>query len=353
MEIAKRMLRWYDSNARDLPWRIPPSQSKAGIQPNAYNVWLSEIMLQQTTVTAVKPYYDIFTIKWPDITKLALATDEDIMEAWAGLGYYSRARNLIKCARIVVRDYNSIFPQDEKLLLKLPGVGPYTASAIRAIAFNKKANVIDGNIDRIISRLFSIMTPIRLSKNKIKVHSASIIPKNRFGDYAQALMDLGSKICTPKNPKCIICPIKLECCSYKQGRATDIPYPMIKKPTPIRYGYVFVVLTKNNTIFLERRPNSGILGGMLAFPSSVWTQSNELKLCPPFKANWSILNQSVYHTFSHFHLELKIALSVVNNNPLEYLEISLETFNPKSLPTLMRKVFDISLNDKSEKSLSN
>jgi A/G-specific adenine glycosylase len=283
---------------------------------------------------------------------LASAKDEDIMEAWAGLGYYSRARNLIKCARLVVKDYNSIFPQDEKLLLELPGIGPYTASAIRAIAFNKKANVIDGNIDRVIVRLFAIMTPISFSKTKIKTHAANIIPKSRFGDYAQALMDLGSQICTPKNPKCNICPVNSQCDSYKQGKTDYIPKPLIKKPKPIKYGYVFVILTKNNTILLERRPNLGILGGMLAFPSTSWQVSNELKLSPPFQANWDILNRPVYHTFSHFHLELKIAFSVVVRPPIEYLEISLDTFNPKSLPTLMRKVFAISANKISKESLA-
>ena len=352
MKIAKKVLNWYDSNARDLPWRIPPSQSRAGIKPQPYHVWLSEIMLQQTTVNAVKPFYDKFTIKWPSIIELASAKDEDIMEAWAGLGYYSRARNLIKCARLVVKDYNSIFPQNEKSLLELPGIGPYTASAIRAIAFNKKANVVDGNIDRIIVRLFAVTTPISLSKTKIKKHAAAIIPKNRFGDYAQALMDIGSKICTPKNPKCKICPIKSQCYSYKQCKTNDIPYPMIKKPKSIRYGYVFVILTKNNTILLERRPNLGILGGMLAFPSSTWGESNAIKLFPPFQANWDILNQPVYHTFSHFHLELKIAFSVVTKPPSEYLEIPLDTFKPKSLPTLMRKVFAISANKISKASLT-
>ena len=352
MKISKRILDWYDCNARDLPWRIPPSQSKAGIKPHPYHVWLSEIMLQQTTVKAVKPFYYRFITKWPSIIELASAKDADIMEAWAGLGYYSRARNLIKCARLVVKDYNSIFPQDEKLLLELPGIGPYTASAIRAIAFNKKANVIDGNIDRVIVRLFAIMTPISLSKTKIKTHAAAIIPKNRFGDYAQALMDLGSQICTPKNPKCNSCPIKSECNSYKQDKTNCIPKPLIKKPKPIRYGYVFVILTKNNTILLERRPNLGILGGMLAFPGTIWQESNELKLFPPFQASWDILNQPVNHTFSHFHLELKIAISIVARPPSKYLEISLDTFNPKSLPTLMRKVFAMSANRISKASLT-
>lgn len=345
MKIATIILKWYDSNARELPWRTPPTQSKAGVRPNAYHVWLSEIMLQQTKVKAVKPYYETFTRKWPTIKKLASAKDDDIMAAWAGLGYYSRARNLIKCARIIVRDYNSIFPKEEKLLLNLPGIGSYTASAIRAIAFNKEATVIDGNIDRIISRLFSILTPIRSSKNQIKLHAASIIPKNRFGDYAQALMDLGSKICTPRNPKCIICPIRSKCCAYKQGITNIIPSPAITKSKPIRYGYIFVILTKNNTILLERRPNSGILGGMLAFPSTTWEESKELSLLPPLESNWNILNQVVYHSFSHFHLELKIARTFVSNLPNGYLERSLETFDPKSLPKLMQKVFNISLKD--------
>lgn len=353
MKIASRTLKWYDSNARVLPWRIPPSLSKAGIKPNVYHVWLSEIMLQQTKVNAVKPYYDLFTTKWPDIEKLASSKDEEIMEAWAGLGYYSRARNLIKCARIVVNYHNSTFPQEEELLLKLPGIGQYTASAIRAIAFNEEANVIDGNIERIITRLFAIITPIALSKNKINILASSILPKYRFGDYAQALMDLGSEICTPKKPKCIICPIKSQCFSHKQGATNSIPYPMVKKLKATRYGYVFVIVTKNNTILLERRPNSGILGGMLAFPSHVWKESDKLKLCTPFEAKWSVLNHTVYHTFSHFHLELKIVRSFVNNPPRGYLEFSLETFNYKSLPTLMRKVFDISIDDVKQIPLTN
>ena len=345
MKIATTVLKWYECHARDLPWRIPPIQSRAGVRPNPYHVWLSEVMLQQTTVKAVKPYYEMFKIKWPSITKLALAKDEEIMGAWAGLGYYSRARNLMNCARVIVRDYNSIFPQEEKLLLQLPGIGPYTAAAIQAIAFNKRANVIDGNIDRIITRLFAIYTPIRLSKNRIKLHAASVLPKSRFGDYAQALMDLGSQICTPKNPKCIMCPIKSKCCSYKQGVTNMIPYPIKKKPKLIRYGYVFIILTKNNKILLERRPNSGILGGMLSFPSTNWAESSEPKLCPPFQADWNILDQTVYHTFSHFHLELKIARSLVNKPPSGYLESSLNRSSRKSLPILMRKVFDIGLND--------
>ena len=346
MKIANRTLKWYDSHARILPWRIPPAKSAAGLKPNAYHVWLSEIMLQQTTVKAVEPYYDIFTIKWPTITELAAAKDEEIMAAWAGLGYYSRARNLIKCARIIVRDYNSIFPEDEKVLLELPGIGSYTAAAIRTIAFNKEANVIDGNIDRIISRLFAIMTPISLSKNKIKLYAASMLPKNRFGDYAQALMDLGSQICTPKNPNCTVCPIKSKCSSYKKGITSTIPYRIRKKPKPIRYGYVFVILTKNNSILLERRPDSGILGGMLAFPTTSWGESKELNLSPPIQANWTVLSEKVYHTFSHFHLELMVVRGVVNKLPFEYLEVSLDAFNPKSFPTLMRKVFNIGLQDK-------
>ena len=343
--ISPILLKWYDKNARNLPWRIPPLQSKIGIRPDPYNVWLSEIMLQQTQVKVVKSYYYMFVTRWPSIVILASAINEDVMEAWAGLGYYSRARNLINCAKIIVQNYKGIFPQEEKLLLELPGIGSYTAAAIQSIAFNKRAIVMDGNINRIITRLFAINKPISLSKINIKSYAEDLVPKKRFGDYAQALMDLGSQICTPKNPQCTRCPVKSKCQSFLRGLSNKIPYPMEKKPKPKRYGYAFITFTGDRSIVLERRPSSGLLGGMLSFPSSKWEESNNPKFNPPFNTNWNVLNETVCHTFSHFNLELKIAYGFIHKLPSGYLEQSLKTFDRQSLPTLMRKIYDVGIHN--------
>ena len=342
-QIAPELLDWYDKNARDLPWRIPPVESVTGIKPNPYHTWLSEIMLQQTKVETVKSYYEFFIFKWPTIMDLAAAKDEEIMEAWAGLGYYRRAQNLIRCAKIVAKDFNGVFPEDEDSLLQLPGVGNYTSAAIQSIGFNKKAVVIDGNVARIISRLFALNTPITLSQKKIKSYAKKLLPKNRFGDYAQALMDLGSKICTPKKPKCNKCPIAGSCRSFHLNLCNRIPYPKQKKQRPIKYGYAFVALTKTNKILLERRPNEGLLGGMLGFPSTQWEQSENVKFNPPFENNWKILSEPVTHVFSHFKLKLRVAVGIIEFEPSGYDIISLESFNRNSLPSLMRKVFDVGL----------
>ena len=342
IKISSNLLKWYDQHARELPWRIPPLKSKIGIKPDPYNVWLSEIMLQQTTVKAVISYYESFILKWPNIMQLASTPEEEIMEAWAGLGYYRRARNLIQCAKIVSSEYRGVFPKSERLLLKLPGIGSYTAAAIKSIAFDKKAVVVDGNIARIISRLFAIDTPVALSQNKINTLASDLIPDKRYGDYAQALMDLGSQICTPKNPQCERCPI-IKCCkSYAKGLARLIPYRMKKKSKPTKYGYVFVTLVKNNNgLVLERRPNEGLLGGMLCFPSSLWKECSNIDFHPPFDANWTMLNESVTHVFSHFNLNLQIVSGSVQLAPSRYIISPLQNFNRESLPSLMRKVFDI------------
>ena len=341
IKIAPKLLRWYDKNGRKLAWRVSPLESLNGIKANPYHIWLSEIMLQQTTVKAVEPYFKLFLLKWPTIRDLAAAKDNEILEAWAGLGYYRRAHNLIKCARMVVEVYNGLFPQEENLLLQLPGVGSYTSAAIRSIGFNKKATVVDGNISRIISRLFAIKTPIATSQKTIKYHANNLVPSTRFSDYAQALMDLGSQICTPRTPHCVECPIKKVCKSYIKGIETQIPYITQKKVKPIRYGYVFVTLNKNNNVILERRPNKGLLSGMLCFPSSEWKDSKNLDFNPPFSANWQTLNEPVIHIFSHFTLNLKIAYSSINCTPKGYINKPFKNFNRESLPSLMRKVFDV------------
>ena len=339
--IAPRLLNWYDKNGRKLAWRVSPAESLNGIKADPYHIWLSEIMLQQTTVRAVEPYFKSFLLKWPTVKDLAAAKDEDILEAWAGLGYYRRAHNLIKCARMVINVYDGLFPQEEKLLLQLPGIGSYTSAAIRSIGFNKKSTVVDGNISRIISRLFAINTPISTSQKTIKIRASNLVPSTRFSDYAQALMDLGSLICTPRKPNCVKCPIKEVCKSYIKGIETLIPHSAKKKVKPIKYGYVFVTINKNNNFILERRPEKGLLGGMLCFPSSEWKNSKDVEFNPPFSANWETLNEPVIHIFSHFTLSLTIALSSISFAPKGYLNRPLENFNRESLPSLMRKVFDI------------
>ena len=332
-------LKWYDKNARDLPWRIPPKLSRAGVKPDLYHIWLSEIMLQQTSVKTASTYYELFLLKWPTVLDLATAQPELILEAWAGLGYYRRAHNLIRCAKIIVEDHHGVFPMDKKTLSNLPGIGAYTSAAILAIGHHKKANVIDGNISRIISRLFAIDTPIPLSTKLIQKYSEGLLPRTRFGDYAQALMDLGSLICTAKNPKCLSCPLAKVCKTKIMGLSNVIPYPMLKKPKPIRYGYAFVTLVKKKDILLERRPKDSLLCGMLCFPISVWKDPDNMGFIPPFEANWNILNKSVTHVFSHFTLKLKIAQAKIKYAPSGYIKKSLETFNPNSMPSLMRKVF--------------
>ena len=340
--LAPKLLQWYDKNARNLPWRIPPTKTRENEKSNPYHTWLSEIMLQQTTVATVKPYFKFFISKWPTIKDLASAEDQEVLEAWAGLGYYRRAHNLIKCARTIAWQYKGEFPAKEELLLKLPGVGEYSAAAIVSIGFNKKATVVDGNISRIISRLFTIDKPIIYARKLIKTYAKNLVPSRRFGDYTQALMDLGATVCKPRNPQCGSCPIKIYCQSFHHGLTRQIPRKTPKKIKPVRYGYAFVSKNENN-IILELRPPRGLLGGMLCFPTSNWESSNEMKLCPPFETKWVTVNEVVSHTFTHFKLSLKIVCATVEFVPEGYIIKSLENFDRNSLPSLMRKVLDVGL----------
>lgn len=335
---AALLLNWYNCNARKLPWRISPLSVSNSQMPNPYHVWLSEIMLQQTTVKSVIPYFLKFVSRWPSISNLASAKDDEIMEAWAGLGYYKRARNLINCARLLVNDYDGVLPQTEKELLNLPGVGWYTSSAILSIAFNKKAIVVDGNIERVITRLFALRDPIKNSKNKIKSYAEKLTPDSRFGDYCQAMMDLGATICIPKKPKCSLCPLKNNCLAYKEGRAELLPkklYPVEKKN---RYGFAFLAITNDNRFLTIIRPNEGLLGGMKCLPCSDWLESKTKEFLPPFDADWKLLDEPVTHTFTHFKLTLKVVKAYIKHAPQGYQKNSLKTFDPNSLPTLMKKV---------------
>ena len=335
------LLNWYDQNARVLPWRIEPALSKRGQRPDPYQVWLSEIMLQQTTVAAVKPYFLKFTARWPDVGALAAAQDADVMAAWAGLGYYARARNLLKCARAVADEHNGVFPQELSALLKLPGVGPYTAAAISAIAFQKVATVVDGNVERVMARLYAVQTPLPDAKPELTQKAAALTPPVRPGDYAQAVMDLGATVCTPKSPSCSVCPWRANCRAFSQGSAAELPKKRPKPQKPTRYGIVYYVERADGAVLLERRPDRGLLGGMLGWPGSAWDDAP--KDAPPVRAKWTTLPQKVRHTFTHFHLELTIKTAqLARSEPVQHgTFIDRHAFRPAELPTVMRKVFDL------------
>ena len=333
------LLAWYDVHARELPWRIGPADRRNGVIPDPYRVWLSEIMLQQTTVAAVRNYFLRFTELWPTVADLAAANDADVMAEWAGLGYYARARNLLKCARQVVAEHQGRFPANREALLKLPGIGPYTASAISAIAFDHPETVVDGNVERVISRIFAIETPLPASKPKLNVLAKALTPFKRPGDYAQSVMDLGATICTPKSPACGICPWSTPCKARMQGIAGILPRKEPKKPKPTRHGIVYLAQREDGKWLLEQRPDKGLLGGMLGWPGTDWDAKLPVE-DPPIAANWVTPNAEVRHTFTHFHLRLSLRVATVSNtaNPNRG---DFRALKPNALPTVMRKAYDL------------
>ncbi|RPE64830.1 A/G-specific DNA-adenine glycosylase [Pacificibacter maritimus] len=336
--LALSLLNWYDENAREMPWRIGPQARAAGARPEPYRIWLSEVMLQQTTVAAVKTYFERFTHLWPTISDLAAAPDEQVMGEWAGLGYYARARNLLKCARIVAQDFGGEFPRDRKTLLSLPGIGPYTAASVAAIAFDLPETVVDGNVERVMSRLHDVHEPMPLSKPLLTDLARQTTPKNRPGDYAQAIMDLGATICTPKSPKCTICPWLDPCLAYKNATVTQLPKKVPKAVKPTRYGFAYVAQSTSGAWILERRPDKGLLGGMLGWPGSEWSVAPENT--PPFEGEWA-QQGNIKHTFTHFHLILTVVTTkTAIAPPSPYLTLSANEFQASDLPTVMRKVFD-------------
>ncbi|NCN84244.1 MAG: A/G-specific adenine glycosylase [Sphingomonadales bacterium] len=293
----------YVDNARKLPWRSPPG----GDLPDPYHVWLSEIMLQQTTVGAVKSYFEAFTRRWPTVESLANAREADVLAAWAGLGYYARARNLHKCAVHITEKMNGIFPQKESELLQLPGVGGYTAAAITAIAFGERAVVVDANIERLVARLFAIDTPLPRGKAEIRTAMDAITPAKGAGDFAQACMDLGATICTSKNPKCDICPVRKQCAAYALGNMESFPIKPPKKLKPVRRARFFWV-EQQDRIWLATRPPKGMLGGMRALPDDGWAASNDGHATPPIAGDWRVHDNIVQHSFTHFSLEVDLAV---------------------------------------------
>ena len=337
--IPSDVLAWYDNHARKLPWRVSPQDRAKGIVPDPYRIWMSEIMLQQTTVAAVASYFERFTRRWPDVTALARAEDADVMAEWAGLGYYARARNLLKCARMVVADCDGTFPDTYDALIKLPGIGPYTAGAIAAIAFDRCEPVMDGNVERVMARLFDEREPLPKVKPVLKSHVVSLTPRSRPGDYAQAIMDLGATICTPKSPACGICPLQHTCRARTAGTAPDLPKKAPKTPKPVRRGFVYLGRRTDGAWLLETRPAKGLLGGMLGWPGSDWTDAPTP--APPCDATWTALAGDVRHTFTHFHLILSVLTADLDMDcaPVKGTFLSGRDFNPDHLPTVMQKAF--------------
>ena len=336
-ELSDLLLHWYDRHARLMPWRVSPQARKAGVTPDPYRIWLSEVMLQQTTVAAVKEYFHRFTARWPGVADLAAARDEDVMAEWAGLGYYARARNLLKGARAVVSDHGGVFPATRAALLGLPGVGPYTASAVAAIAYDERATVVDGNVERVMARMFAVETPLPTAKAELTALAETLTPALRPGDYAQAVMDLGATICTPKSPACGICPWNQPCAARRVGVQAELPRKMAKPPKPIRRGTVWIA-RRADALLLERRPDRGLLGGMLGFPGDGWDGAGGPA---PATVEWHDAGE-VRHTFTHFHLYLDVRTAEV---PVDFLVTRGEfmpqsVFRPSDLPTVMRKAYD-------------
>ena len=301
--IRARLLAWYDTHARALPWRAPP-----GERPDPYRIWLAEIMLQQTTVPHATPYFLAFTRRWPNVRALAAATDDEVMAAWAGLGYYARARNLLACARVIARDHAGLFPASESALRALPGVGGYTAAAIAAIAFDVPANVVDGNVERVMARLFAVETPLPTAKSELKRAAASLLGPDRPGDWAQALMDLGATVCRPTAPLCAACPLTKHCRARGLGDPAAYPRRLPRARRPHRHGVAYRLI-HDGKVALVRRPPRGLLGGMLGLPTTDWRDAPwstaEALAGAPLAGRWSEID-AVAHVFTHFSLTLKI-----------------------------------------------
>ncbi len=339
------LLAWYDRHRRILPWRAPP-----GRRADPYHVWLSEIMLQQTTVKAVGPYYAKFLERWPDIAALAAAPLDDVLKAWAGLGYYARARNLHACARAVVERHGGNIPATETALRELPGIGPYTAAAIAAIAFDASASPVDGNIERVIARLYALEEPLPAVKPAIAELARALTPPRRAGDFAQAMMDLGATICTPKKPACALCPWNECCAGFRRGDAETFPRRVEKREGDLRRGAAFVVRATDGRILLRRRPEKGLLGGMTEVPTTEWSKdfvaSDALNSAPQFAAlreplAWRKTAGVVRHVFTHFPLELTVFMSEVPAGtaaPHGTRWIAVAELEGEALPSLMRKV---------------
>ncbi|MGO4574047.1 A/G-specific adenine glycosylase [Microvirga sp. 2TAF3] len=340
------LLAWYDRHRRDLPWRARPGETA-----DPYRVWLSEIMLQQTTVVAVKPFYLRFLERFPTVDALAEAPVDAVMQAWAGLGYYSRARNLHACAKAVVERHGGHFPSTEAELLKLPGIGAYTAAAVAAIAFDEAAAAVDGNVERVVSRLFTVEEALPKAKPLIRALTEDLVPADRPGDFAQAVMDLGATICTPKRPACALCPWMSPCWARAQGMQEAYPKKQKKEAGQLRRGAAFVILRADDSILLRTRPPQGLLGGMAETPTSAWEpdyQPSQAVLDAPIEARWQRLPGVVRHVFTHFPLELTVLFAKVPKgtpSPDEMRWTPRRALQDEALPGVMKKVLSHALGD--------
>jgi A/G-specific adenine glycosylase len=332
--MARDMLDWYDRMARRLPWRTPPGSDQ---RADPYRVWLSEVMLQQTTVAAVKAYFAVFTERWPRVEDLAAAADAEVMAAWAGLGYYARARNLLACAREVAGIHGGRFPATEDGLRALPGVGPYTAAAVAAIAFGRPAVVLDGNVERVMARLYAVEAPLPGAKETLRGLAARLTPDERPGDYAQAVMDLGATICTPRAPACSLCPWREPCAGRRRGVAAELPRKSAKPVKPMRFGIAYLARRPDGAVLVETRPARGLLGGMLGLPGTDWTADVPAPR-PPVEADWRAAGAEVRHTFTHFHLTLRVEVADVPAGAAASGDWRAATSALEaSLPTVMKK----------------
>lgn len=332
------LLKWYDRHRRVLPWRALKEQKS-----DPYHVWLSEIMLQQTTVPAVVPYFLKFLNKWPSVHDLAAADSEDVMQNWAGLGYYARARNLHKCAKYVSETLGGKFPSSIEKLKELPGIGDYTSAAIAAIAFNKPANVVDGNVERVMARVFAITEPVPDSKPLLKALAAGMAESEvkRPGDYAQALMDLGATICTPSSPKCMLCPVRDFCDGYEHGIAADLPARKAKAQKPQKHGYIYWITDRKNRILFEKRGEKGMLGGTIGLPTSAWLDKALEKTHLADSLSCKKSRVMVRHSFTHFDLELEGITATVAEKDVpkggNYFWVPPEQAETLGIPTLFKK----------------
>jgi A/G-specific adenine glycosylase len=340
--IAASFLAWYGRERRDLPWRAGVSET-----PDPYRVWLSEIMLQQTTVATVGSYFDSFVARWPTVNGLAAAPLEDVLHAWQGLGYYARARNLHACARAVVDRHGGAFPDTLEALGALPGVGPYTAAAIAAIAFDRPASAVDGNVERVIARLYALEAPLPDVKPVIRARAARLVPDARPGDYAQAMMDLGATVCTPRTPRCVLCPLVDLCGGRRLGIAEDLPRRRTRPARPVRHGMAFLLVRRDGAILLRRRAPDGLLGGMIEVPSSPWREGAlDREACleaAPVPAKWQALPGIVRHVFTHFELHLEVVTAHaptarMADGVADAQWCPIDRLDQMALPTVMKKV---------------
>jgi A/G-specific adenine glycosylase len=333
---SEGVLRWYDAHARDLPWRVSPEDRKQGMKPDPYRIWLSEVMLQQTTVAAVKAYFTRFTSLWPTVHDLAAAPLDSVLREWAGLGYYARARNLHACAVAVVERHAGVFPQTAQDLQNLPGIGAYTSAAIAAICFDEEIAVLDGNLDRVLARYYALDIPVRDAKTELRAALQLAVPP-RAGDFAQAMMDLGATICAPRAASCLICPLHDGCEARQQGQPLAYPVKPIKAEKPTRRGHAFVMRDGAGDVYLRTRPAKGLLASMTEVPTSAWGESLGEPTFP-VDAKWSARGQIV-HVFTHFRLELDVWSAVVPTDDLtDGWWAEPKALKGEALPTLFRKV---------------